>query len=296
MSLTRRRFLTICAASAMATPAKGSTWRGVALGADASIEIRGEGAEMALKGALDTIRRMERLFSLYDPTSALSRLNRTARLEMPLEFGVLMNEVDLIHGATHGLFDPTIQPKWRALYEGQETSDMENRIGWKKVLRRGNEISFPVPEMALTLNGIAQGFATDRVRTVLNAHGFGDVVVNVGEFAASKEALIGVSNARGKILSKVVLKKAAVATSSPDALMLGGGESHILDPKGEMTSKWKTVSVVSKTAVLADGLSTALCLCKDLSMPRDVVRAGLAQKILFEQKDGELIEINETDL
>ena len=297
MSLTRRRFLTICAASAMASPASGSTWRGVALGADASIEIRGEGSEMALQGALDTIRRMERLFSLYDPTSVLSTLNRTGRLEMPPEFGALMSRVDLIHKATGGLFDPTIQPKWRALYEGREpSSEIVGEIGWDKVVRRGHEISLPHPDMALTLNGIAQGFATDRVKAVLNAHGFEDVVVNVGEFAAGKGALIGVSNTTGKVLSRVVLNEAAIATSSPDALLLTGGYSHILGPKGELASTWSTLSVVSKTAVLADGLSTALCLCSDLSMPRALIEAGLAQKILIEQKSGELIELSERNL
>ena len=95
--MNRRRFLSIVAATgaagltALLIPRR-TQWRGLAMGAEASVSIEGDGADakQALSAVTDTIRRMERLFSLYDPSSALSRLNREGELLMPAEFARLV--------------------------------------------------------------------------------------------------------------------------------------------------------------------------------------------------------------
>ena len=187
MTTTRRRFLTImagCLASApplAAARAEPLVWRGRALGAEPEVRLFGtdrDQVKQALLAARDTILRMENLFSLYLPKSALNQLNASGSLTMPPEFARLMGIVDKVHEASSGLFDPTVQPMMVALARtGQSLSvadlqSLAERIGWNKVRRHRSELSFSVPGMALTLNGIAQGFATDRVSEVLNAHGF----------------------------------------------------------------------------------------------------------------------------
>ncbi|WP_419738803.1 FAD:protein FMN transferase [Ruegeria sp.] len=55
------------------------------------------------------------------------------------------------------------------------------------------------------------------------------------------------------------LKDQAIATSSPGALRLGGGQFHVLNPKTMHPPQWATVSVQVADATSADALSTALC-------------------------------------
>lgn len=279
MTLTRRRFLTIASAAVLARPARADViWRGRALGAEATISLSGDAAGSAVTAALDTVRRMERLFSLYDPSSALVHLNATGTLSMPPEFAALIAEVDRVHGATAGLFDPTVQARWQDLARGH--GGCNHLEGWSHVKVHGSRISLP-DGMKLTLNGIAQGFATDRVKASLAAHGQTDVVVNIGEIAVgSAPAQIGVDQGRG-LVRTLTLQREAVASSDPDALRLAGGESHILHPQSCGASAPRRVSIVAPTACLADGLSTALSLSDDAALATELLRNGLARRIFI---------------
>jgi len=253
--LTRRRLMMIAGAACLAGPsAARSEWQGRAFGADASITLRGDGAEHALNAARDTIARMEGLFSLYDPKSALSRLNRDGHLHMPPEFGALIAKIDEMHRVTEGL-------------------------------KR--------PGMALTLNGIAQGFATDRVKAVLGSFGFQDVVVNVGEYlVGSTPVQLGVANAEGQVFRSIQLQDEAAATSSPNALALHGSHNHILHPKDHrLPSIWDTVNVVASTATVADAVSTALALAPDGALGMHLKDASVLQHAVLKPVEGDVLEI-----
>lgn len=131
--------------------------------------------------------------------------------------------------------------------------------------------------MALTLNGIAQGHATDRVTAVLAEQGFAASLVNIGEFRAGDgDWRIGVADPRRGLIAAQALSNAAVATSSPGALsLLAGAEEvgHILDPARPLRpALWSTASIVARDAALADGLSTAMTFM-DRSAIRDLLAA-----------------------
>lgn len=253
--ISRRRFLTILGASVLASPAK-AAWEGRALGAEARLELSGAGAEEALHEVQAILARVEALFSLHDPASALARLNRTGQLtEMPPEMSGLFDLVDQVHRATQGAFDPTVQPLWLALAEGRASTAP---IGWTQVKRDGKSIQIG-PNQALTLNGIAQGWATDEVARCLRQRGFGNMLVEVGEIAAldGPFAVDIEDPAQGRLATRRLTDR-AIATSSPRATLVRGAP-HIIGPKGQ-PPLWSTVSVEAPTATLADALSTAFCL------------------------------------
>ncbi|MCB2114774.1 MAG: FAD:protein FMN transferase [Rhodobacteraceae bacterium] len=267
--MRRRRFLQI-AAAALAVPCTASAetrWEGVALGADVSVTLRGEprAAERALDGIAALLARMEREFSLFDPSSALCRLNTEGVLGPSPDFLALCVTAASVHAATGGLFDPTVQPLWRALAEGRDPTAARAAIGWGRVGVSAGAITLQ-PGQALTFNGIAQGYATDRVRDLLAAEGFTEALVNIGEFAALGGPFrIGLADPSAGLLGWRHLASGAMATSSPAAMSVGGG-SHILAPDGR-APLWSTVTVEADSAALADGLSTAFCL-----MDRAVIR------------------------
>ncbi|HEV7247311.1 MAG TPA: FAD:protein FMN transferase [Shinella sp.] len=270
--MRRRRFLFIAAAAAFAGGARAgiATWQADMLGGTVRVELRGpRGLAQDVAGKIgDTIAEVEAAASLFKATSALSRLNATGRLENPPTALVdLLGLADRMHRATGGRFDPTVQPLWRALAEGRDTTDACTTIGWDRV-RLGSTVRLGNGQ-ALTMNGIAQGYAADRVRRLLLAHGYAQALVDMGEFAAiGGPFTVSIEDpALGPVATRRLAGN-AIATSSPSAMMLGTG-FHILGPRGERPC-WSTISVEAESAAAADGFSTAFCL-----MAPDEIRATL---------------------
>ena len=252
--MNRRRFLALSAA-ALATPAQGQTrWQGRAFGADCTLTLSGptRQAEAALATLPALIEAIEADFSLHRP-SALNALNATGHLADPSpSFRALMDLAEAIHRLTDGAFDPTVQPLWQATAKGRPNTAP---VGWHHV-RRGLGITLQ-PGMALTFNGIAQGFGADAVKAHLAAHGFTHALVDMGEVAALGGPFrLGLQDPTYGQLATRTLTSTAIATSSPKATLVND-HSHILHPRG-LPPLWSSVSVEATTAALADALSTAL--------------------------------------
>jgi thiamine biosynthesis lipoprotein len=116
------------------------------------------------------------------------------------------------------------------------------------------------PDMAVTLNGIAQGFIADRLAALLREEAAVSVLLDVGEIATVGAAPGGAGwrvQARGVSEAGSILELAegAVATSSPTALAFdrAGRFSHLLDPAA-------AAPVSAQAAMLADAFSTALAV------------------------------------
>lgn len=251
-ALTRRRFLTVCAAAlATSANARPVRWRGYALGAEISLTIHAqqELGELAIRHVKKRLLGIGRLFSLYDTGSTLSRLNRTGQLaNVPDTFRSLLPICSQIHAATQGTFDPTIQSLW-------QPTPAVHAIGWSKV-EIGETISLG-QDQQLTLNGVAQGFATDLIRADLVRLGLEQVLVNIGEFSAiGGPFTLGIADPARGLFATRVLTNRAIATSSPAAMMLRG-QSHIRHPFLNRRPQWSTVSVEADSAAVADAASTA---------------------------------------
>lgn len=269
--MNRRRFLCITAA-ALAMPQAGhaeTTWQGIALGAEATVTLTGPRAmaDAALAALPALVNAIEDEFSLYRPASTLSRLNAGNPITPSPAFAALLGQCDLLHHATEGAFDPSVQPLWRALATGTPT---HTPIGWQHIPR-----ALPLrllPGQALTLNGIAQGHATDAVATHLAAHGFTHALIDIGELAALGGPFrIGLMDPEAGLTGTATLTNRAIATSSPRATLVAG-QPHILHPRG-LPPLWSSITVEADTATLADALSTALVFHDAPSIAR--IRARL---------------------
>ncbi len=255
--LNRRRFLSIAASCAVAgslpaslafaVPATSpSVWKGVAMGALASMTLvhpdRAH-AQAMIARCVAEVERLEAVFSLYRPDSALSRLNATGVLDSPpSELVELLSFSLSLAQASHGAFDPTVQPR----------------------------------SAAITLNGVAQGFVTDRVADLLLANGFGNVLIDLGEGRALGHRPDGgawraaVANPAEPSRTLFDLELGSERGQSP-ALATSGGYGtrfgpdpllhHLLDPRtGRSANHYASVSVAAARATLADGLSTTLSI------------------------------------
>ena len=294
--ITRRRFLAISAA-ALASPAAASQpvrWQGRAMGAEVSLTL--DAPERQALSALAEVRRLlargERLFSLYDPASTLSRLNRTGRIDAtPADFLRLAGLCDRMHKLTGGLFDPTVQPLWAALAQGGDVKAARQLIGWDRITIVDDTITLDRGQ-ALTLNGVAQGFVTDMIAAALRRAGLDRVLVNIGEFHGSgRDWTLGVSDPAYGLVATHRLRDRALATSSPRAMLLPGGGAHILNPTGADPALWSTVSVEAADAATADALSTAFCHAPADRIATIVKRAPGHAVVLCVGAEGGLVRI-----
>ena len=285
--ITRRRAITILAgaatlpilgmhANAATQTANIAQWRGIALGAQAHIILDHPDAEGLIARSVAEIRRLEQIFSLYVADSQISRLNATGTLESPaFEMVELLSICSRLHVRTGGAFDPTVQGLW-ALYAQQyangsapteaQISEKLAVTGWQHLQFSQQHIGFDRAGVQLTLNGVAQGYIADKVTAILRAQGVQNVMVNTGEISAmgrSEAADFWPVTLAGPNGKKVQLRDRSIATSAPlgTSFDATGKTGHILDPRsGKPNGKWAQVSVISKTAAVADGLSTAFCL------------------------------------
>ena len=294
---TRRRFLAIAAAAAglplAATGAHAEAahlhrWSGIALGASAEIVLHDPDATRArrlIARCVAEIDRLEDVFSLYRPESALSRLNRDGRLAAPpLELVALLAEARSYSVRTEGAFDVTVQPLWRlhaahfalpgADPQGPAKADLARAralVDYRAVDIEPSEIRFARPGMAVTLNGIAQGYITDRVATLLQDAGMADVLLDIGEVRAlgrhpdGRPWRVGLRRAAAPatLARTLALAGRAVATSAGIASPFEptGRHHHLFDPAtGRPASSTGQVSVIAPRATMADALSTALAV------------------------------------
>ncbi|WP_066706721.1 FAD:protein FMN transferase [Celeribacter ethanolicus] len=286
MRLSRRRFITL-SACALATPAWAATgrWRGYAFGAEVSLDLRGAHGlvEADLQAVIAEIRALERRFSLYDPASDLSRLNARGKGTLSPEMREILQLSHRVHAVTGGLFDPTIQPLWEALAQGEDVLAAHDLIGLDRVMLEADHVKLGAGQK-LSFNGIAQGYATDRIAALLAARGYGEALINMGEFAALGGPFrLGLVDPEAGRLGALHLSAGAMASSSPSAMRVGG-ETHILHPKGGK-ALWSTVTVLAKgagQAALADAASTAFCLMSRSDIETAKRKLGLSRVYLVD--------------
>ena len=323
--LTRRRMIAIVATAAGSAFLTGGRtvqagdpvrWHGSALGAQVSIEIYHPDRAVALRlvdrCVLD-VRRLEQQFSLYRTDSDICALNRTGILVSPdADMVALLKASLLFADLTDGAFDPTVQPLWQ-LYadhfsserpepEGpspQKLAETLAKVGRGGLLVSADRVALVKPGAAITLNGIAQGYATDRVVERLRGAGLSATLVNIGEIRAigarpdGTPWRIGLADPdRPGVLTETVdLVDRAVATSAGAGFRFDakGRFTHLFDPAtGRSPSLYRTVSVIAPTATEADALSTAFSLMP-LSRIEGIVaiRPNLQARIV--EADGTLI-------
>ncbi len=316
--LSRRRFITISATAAGFVLTGGNAnaalhrWRGSALGADAVLLLAHPDASEAHRlttAAMAEISRLEKIFSLYRPDSAVSRLNRDGALvDPPPELVALLSECRYFAEVSGGAFDVTVQPLWR-LYAEHFAHPAADPAGpppetIARVLGLVDHSALEVdparialrrPGMGVTLNGIAQGYITDRVALLLRRRGLHDVLVNLGETRAlgrhsgGRPWCVGLARAARTI----DLVDSAMATSGGygTTFDVPGRHHHILDPtSGRSARRYAAVSVSAPRATTADALSTAMSVMP----PGDaaaLLRSAAPAKAWLTKADGITIDM-----
>ncbi len=226
------------------------------------------------------LRVIESLFSLYDPDSAISRLNREGKLEKPHPEFLRLVRLALDFGAeTDGIFDITVQPLWdwrqrwkaadlekRRTMSGDSWKEALALVDYRHVRADTNAIYFKKPGMAITLNGIAQGYATDQIVSLLKRNGVANALVNIGEYTA-----LGFSPDGNPWEVELAENGREIQLPPGRALAVSAGSGYTFEPEGRLhhifrpsdglnTRPESSTVVTAPNATLADVLSTTFAI------------------------------------
>ena len=225
-------------------------------------------AELAMADAMTQVRMVDALMSIYRAGSEVHTLNRDGHLNRPdPHLLAVLNEAGRLSRLTGGAFDITVQPLWALARQGKNRMPALPLIGWRRMAVNAASVTLE-PGMAITLNGIAQGYAVDLARTALQARGIRHALIDTGEFGAlgsSKEGqpwTLGIRDPRREdaYVGMLQMDSRAIATSGDYATAFTPdfSEHHIFDPAtGASPVELAAVTVAAPSGLLADGLSTA---------------------------------------
>lgn len=259
----------------------------------------------ASRSALDEVDRLEARLSLFRETSEISRINKRAAaspVRVEPDLFSLLEECRALHHETEGAFDITSGPLstcWGFLRrEGRvpEPEELEAallNVGMQNIVldSRIRTIRFTRAGVEINLGSIGKGYALDRVGGSMRRRGIraallsggSSSVLAMGSGSPSGGWVVGVRHPlrRNNRLARLRLWNCGMATS-------GGGEqhfesggkrySHVIDPRtGSPAERVAGVTVIARSAAVADALATAFCVGgRDLaerycSTHRDVV-------------------------
>lgn len=237
-------------------------------------------ARKAAKAALAEMQRLANIFTRFDPSSQVSRLNAGGVLASPDPqlVTILQRAHDISH-ASQGAFDITIKPlfdlyqinRGKRLPGYDEIRTVLKVVDYSKIVIDAHEIGFSLPGMSLTLDGIGKGAVIDAGVKCLRERGYGDVIVEAGgDLLASgtnssdtpwRIGLRPPRQGENLALPELNVQNMAVATSGDYLQPFVADQSahHILDPRRGVSSlDLASATVVAPSAALADALATAI--------------------------------------
>jgi thiamine biosynthesis lipoprotein len=253
-----------------------------ALGSDVTITLLHHdtaAGETAIGAAFNELNLIEDVMSLYRANSQLCRLNRDGVLDDPHPYFVeVLQAAQEMSRRSQGAFDVTVQPLWSLYATAQrlnqlpsddEIESARRNVDWRKLQVAQSRIRLDGEGTAVTLNGIAQGFAADRVAAVLGEHGVTHALIDTGEIGAIGTKAdgaawsIGIQHPRDReaFISVAQLAGRCLATSGDYETTFSDDHRHhhLFDPRtGRSPRDLSSVSIAANSAIDADALSTAV--------------------------------------
>lgn len=255
--------------------------------------------------------------SLYKPYSLINQVNQSTesmRITDPHFQRVLRRSFE-IYRHSGGLFDVTVAPLvalWGfgvdpvdGFPDSATVADVLACVGMDKVKFNGRRVTKQAPCVQLDMNGIAQGYSVDVLAGLLERHGVGRYIVELGgelrvkglkpDGSAFRVGIERPSTAEGDgtVIDDVVeIREGAITTAGSYRKFLQEGDrrvSHHINPKTGYPFTTSTISatVYSRDAMTADGYDNVM-----MAMPvADAITFadqadGIAVFIVYQDEQG----------
>jgi thiamine biosynthesis lipoprotein len=242
-------------------------------------------ANAAMEDLFRLAADLERIFTVFEPESPLSRLNRGAGSgpqAVDPEIARILTESVAYWRLTGGAFDVTVGPLvdlWRMaarrnwLPGKAELTASLALVGSDEIrVREDGRVALERAGMSVNLGGIAKGYALDRMEEQLRVRGISAAFVSFGQSSIlAVGAPTGVSGWR-VLLNDASEGFAGIATLRDQSLSVsssfghwseiaGQRYGHVIDPRsGEAMTRAAQAAVLGPSGALAEALSKALLI------------------------------------
>lgn len=251
-----------------------------------TITCYGERAEEAAEASLAEIRRLDNMLSVGNADSEIAKINAAGSGSISEDTAVMVKKSLEIGENTGGKFDITIYPLMEAwgfttgdfhVPEQEVLDGLLEHVDYRELQLDEENLTVTLgDQQGMDLGGIAKGFTSDRIMKIFEEYGVESGLVSLGgnvECHGTKPDgnlwRCGIQDPhgaeRGELMGIVNVQDAAVITSGAYERYFTDEESgeqyhHIIDPATGYSADNGLISVtiVSPSGLLADGLSTAM--------------------------------------
>lgn len=278
------------------------------MGVSCVVTVVGTDAAVIAHQCLEHVKTLEHLWSRFDPSSDISRLNLShgSPIWVDVKTTQILRHALLAHSATNGLFNPTLLPLQLAAGDARSLID-DGITRISSQARTHDDLSMihfhddgriTIPaDMSLDLGGIAKGYAADL--TVQHAFSLGaigacvniggDMAMNTGDAAGWDVQILSPTD-YSHVIDTVRVANGGVATSSLSARNRNknGIPSHIFGTDGpHRMDQTVGATVIAHTAAWSEAWTKAAILAP----PSDVIATlndlGLAAMLVA--SDGSIL-------
>lgn len=245
---------------------------------DTYMSVKAYGGD-AVDEAEALVFELERKLSITDGLSEISAVNEAGSAQVSQETAELVASALGLCELSGGALDISVYPVTRAWgftageYRVPQEAELEKLlrlVDYTKVTVSGDTVSLG-EGMLIDLGAVAKGYAGDRVTELLRSHGVKSAIINLGGNVQclgrkpdGSRWKIGVQDPAGSgYVGVIEAEDEAVITSGGyERFFVEDGKTywHIIDPSDgrPADSGLLSVTVVGKSGLACDGLSTAL--------------------------------------
>ena len=265
-----------------------------AMGCEFQVLCTESGRESIAYSATDAfaiLANLEQQLSIFRDTSELSSINQNAfnaPVDVEPRLYHLLTTARRISEASQGAFDVTATPlsqlwkihrQQRTLPGLQEIKNAQDVVGWRNLFldEQTGTIRFFPTDVSIDLGAIGKGYALDRILEFLVNVGCRDFLIHGGQSSVIVQGLrettdaqlrvpwqVGISHplSPGTRLATIDVQDLAIGTSGSGRqsyVVDGKRYGHVIDPRtGWPSDRLLSVTVLAKSALMADAMSTAL--------------------------------------
>jgi len=251
----------------------------ILLGTVVEIQVKSnveQKAEDAINQAFAEVKRIDDLFTTYNQSSAVWKINHSSDSIISVEEEVynLIVLCDSVTRLSEECFDVSLDNLikfWGFDSGNPQVPDKDSinliltQCGWKNVEIVGSN-KIIKKNAALNFGAIAKGYAVDKAIEVIKHNGIKEALVNAGgEISViGNDWVVGVQHPRktNELINKIKLQNTSTATSGDYEQYFevdGIRYHHILNPKSGYPAKGlQSVTIINKSNAFADALATAV--------------------------------------
>jgi FAD:protein FMN transferase len=269
-----------------------------------TVQVQGGEGERLAERALDRMEALDHKLNALDPTSPLHAFNHEGRPIDDPEILSVMRTALRVSAETGGAFDVTVFPLVEAwgfygdaprVPEPGALAESLARVGYLQLELTETALTRSGDRAAIDLGGIGKGYAIQAAVEVLRSAGARAALVDAGGdlYALGQPEgrlwRVGVRDPRGDGVIAIfgVADRAVVTSGDYERVFQQDGRRyhHILDPRTGLPARGLTsVTIVSRDAVLADALATAVFVLGRVEGLALVERLPDAEALLIDEE------------